>query len=152
MLNDVNKIQIKYEKMAVNIIKQICSRQLFPRFPMARLTQCHSFCHVLASQPKPGVEPEDAHLAPARRPEIFPDFFTRVLNSLPDGRSLTFAYGSGVFEQHDNSKKNNMTDFIVAVKDSRTWHQENMKMNPSHYAGLARYLGYSRIADIQVAT
>ena len=114
------------------------------------MTQFHSFCHVLASQPKPGVEPEDAHLAPARRPEILPDFFTRVMNSLPQGRSLTFAYGSGVFEQHDNSKKNNMTDFIVAVKDSRTWHQDNMKMNPSHYAGLARHLGYSRIADIQV--
>lgn len=78
------------------------------------------------------------------------DYFSRVLDSLPQGRCLTLAYGSGVFQQEGHkSKKDNMTDFIIAVDDSRSWHRQNIDQNPHHYAGLIRNFGPKVIADIQ---
>ena len=61
-----------------------------------------------------------------------------------------FAYGSGVFRQQDNEKKDStMVDFIFSVKDSRQWHAENLILNPSHYALLPRICGPSLVKAIQ---
>ncbi|XP_045132824.1 phosphatidate cytidylyltransferase, mitochondrial-like isoform X1 [Portunus trituberculatus] len=63
--------------------------------------------------------------------------YARVLQSFPKGYSLAFAYGSGVFKQigHQNVR-DNMMDFIVAVRDPQAWHQVNMAQNPKHYSAL----------------
>ena len=65
------------------------------------------------------------------------DFFARVLARFPGGRSLSFAYGSGVFQQSGAlNVKDNMTDFIFAVDDPVEWHSNNLEMNPNDYSGL----------------
>ena len=65
-------------------------------------------------------------------------------------RCLVFAYGSGVFQQ-DNTRdlSQNMTDFIIGVEDSQSWHRENLRLHPSHYSGLARLGGPERVASWQ---
>jgi hypothetical protein len=74
---------------------------------------------------------------PYRKDELGDDFFKRVLIRFPGNRSLTVAYGSGVFQQHgaENVRKN-MTDFIIAVDDPISWHKQNLQINPKDYAGL----------------
>ena len=65
-------------------------------------------------------------------------------------RCLVFAYGSGVFQQ-DNHRdlSQNMTDFIIGVEDSQSWHRENLRLHPGHYSGLARLGGPGRVAACQ---
>lgn len=43
-----------------------------------------------------------------------------------------------------------MVDFVVAVADPAAWHEENMALNPCHYAGIGR-LGSSVAALVQEA-
>ena len=61
-----------------------------------------------------------------------------------------FAYGSGVFQQDNNTDiRGNMTDFIIAVEDSQAWHSKNLALHPSHYSGLARLSGAANVARLQ---
>ena len=65
-------------------------------------------------------------------------------------RCLVFAYGSGVFQQDNSSDlSQNMTDFIIGVEDSESWHRENLRLHPGHYSGLARMGGAGRVASWQ---
>ena len=53
--------------------------------------------------------------------------------------SFAFAYGSGVIAQksYDYKKKGSdlpMIDLIFAVDDPIEWHEENMRLNSSHYS------------------
>lgn len=62
---------------------------------------------------------------------------------------LTFAYGSGIFQQqHDTNFHKNMLDFIFVVDDPEIFHSENMQFNKNHYSFL-RYLGAGNISMIQ---
>lgn len=46
-----------------------------------------------------------------------------------------FGYGSGVFRQSGYTEKDKpQIDLILAVKDIRAWHLENMKKNPNDYS------------------
>ena len=77
-------------------------------------------------------------------------YFYRVLDSLPENRSLAFAYGSGVFKQAGRAWTNNsMSDFIIATDNPKEWHAENMKINPSHYPPTIRALGPSVVSHLQ---
>jgi len=77
-------------------------------------------------------------------------FFHRVLESLPQNRSLAFAYGSGVFKQDGQSwTRNSMSDFIIVTDDPLKWHKENLRQNPAHYPSAMRYLGHEAIARLQ---
>ena len=68
--------------------------------------------------------------------ELADDFFNRVLNRFPGNRSLSFAYGSGVFLQDgQETVRNNMTDFIIALDDPVAWHRQNLQFNPKDYSG-----------------
>jgi len=40
-----------------------------------------------------------------------------------------------VFQQGQESVRNNMTDFIIAVDDPVSWHRQNLQLNPKDYAG-----------------
>ena len=65
-------------------------------------------------------------------------------------RCLVFAYGSGVFQQDNHSDlSQNMTDFIIGVEDSESWHRQNLHLHPSHYSCLARLGGSERVAAWQ---
>lgn len=51
---------------------------------------------------------------------------------------VAFAYGSGVLRQSgydykEDSSKLPMIDLVFAVKNAEKWHEENLKMNPTHY-------------------
>ncbi|XP_064121600.1 phosphatidate cytidylyltransferase, mitochondrial-like isoform X1 [Macrobrachium nipponense] len=75
--------------------------------------------------------------------------FHSILQAFPKGYSLAFAYGSGVFKQVGHkSVRDNMMDFIFAVKDPLQWHQTNLALNPKHYSAL-RYGGHHLITNIQ---
>ena len=86
------------------------------------------------------------------------DFFGRVLDRFPShGRSLCFAYGSGVFRQvrdcvclflsrdvrnfslrtlqAGQKTSDNVTDLMFIVEDSREWHRQNVRDNKSDYSG-----------------
>ena len=66
------------------------------------------------------------------------------------GRCLVFAYGSGVFQQDNNKDiSHNMTDFVIGVRESESWHRENLRLHPGHYSGLARLGGAGRVASWQ---
>ncbi|XP_047474281.1 phosphatidate cytidylyltransferase, mitochondrial-like isoform X2 [Penaeus chinensis] len=75
--------------------------------------------------------------------------YHRILQIFPKGYSLAFAYGSGVFKQIGHkSVRDNMMDFILAVKDPQEWHKANMVLNPKHYSAL-RYGGHHFVANVQ---
>ena len=77
-------------------------------------------------------------------------FFSEILSKFPVQRSLVFAYGSGVFRQEGHKDiKDNMTDFIFAVKDTEQWHRENLAIHPNHYSSLARRMGPAAIKRCQ---
>jgi len=40
-----------------------------------------------------------------------------------------FGYGSGVFKQRGNDTEKSMIDTIFVVKDAKSWHKENKKLN-----------------------
>ena len=75
--------------------------------------------------------------------------FYRLLQTLPQGIQMAFAYGSGVYQQegHKNMRAN-MLDFILVVDDPRAWHDANIKMNYSHYSFL-KYFSTRGIAHLQ---
>lgn len=65
------------------------------------------------------------------------DYFQRILQRFPGGRCLSFAYGSGVFQQDGQKRaRDNMTDLVLAVDDPGTWHKHNLLFNPKDYSGL----------------
>nr|XP_026692182.1 phosphatidate cytidylyltransferase, mitochondrial [Ciona intestinalis] len=69
-------------------------------------------------------------------------FYSRLLSRFPGDMSLAFSYGSGIFPQNENSPPlSNMLDLIFVVRDPRSWHSENMRMNKLHYWYPMRYLG-----------
>jgi translocator assembly and maintenance protein 41 len=82
--------------------------------------------------------------------------YQQVLQRFPHKHiKFAFAYGSGVFEQLENStKKNarpataNMIDFVFVVDDSIKFHDENLRMNASHYSFL-RNLGPYYLSRIE---
>ena len=84
--------------------------------------------------------------------------YEALLEHFPDV-AFGFAYGSGVIEQSGYSYSTNqvhnetvatvpeeraaqtnsalpMLDVIFAVDDAEEWHQENRRMNPSHYTSI----------------
>ncbi|XP_042240552.1 phosphatidate cytidylyltransferase, mitochondrial-like isoform X1 [Homarus americanus] len=75
--------------------------------------------------------------------------YLRLIQRFPKGYSIAFAYGSGVFKQvgHKNVR-DNMIDFILAVRDPLEWHKANMANNPKHYSAL-RYGGPHFVTSIQ---
>ncbi|XP_040571064.1 phosphatidate cytidylyltransferase, mitochondrial [Lepeophtheirus salmonis] len=75
-------------------------------------------------------------------------FFLKVLSRFPKSHPLSFAYGSGVFQQSGNA--GGMTDLIFTVRDAESWHKEHMKNYPDDYSGFARViLGPQGVANIQ---
>eukprot|EP00741_Cyanophora_paradoxa_P001133 tig00000459_g1093.t1 len=68
--------------------------------------------------------------------------------------AFAFAYGSGVVKQRgydytQQSSKSRMLDVVLAVEDSRAWHEAHMARHGGHYAGLARALGPRFVALVQ---
>ena len=81
--------------------------------------------------------------------KVYP-YFNRVLQSLPDNRSLAFAYGSGVFKQAGKAwTSNSMSDFIIATDDPVSWHKKNLVMNADHYPDLLKMMGPKTIISLQ---
>lgn len=71
------------------------------------------------------------------------------LDILPlDAVEYACAYGSGAVPQESDGKLGKMIDFIIATRDSRQFHQQNLTMNPTHYSSL-RFLGYKKITQVQ---
>ena len=67
---------------------------------------------------------------------------------------MTFAYGSGVFQQSNHAPLSaNMIDmcFVVDSKDVVAWHEENLTLNPNDYSFL-KWLGPERIGALQEST
>lgn len=64
----------------------------------------------------------------------------------------SIGYGSGVFRQEGYSKSSQpMIDLVLVIRDSdvSSWHQENLKRHPQHYAGSLRCLGVPAISRLQ---
>ena len=63
---------------------------------------------------------------------------------------VAIGYGSGVIKQngYDNKKKPQI-DILIGVKDTSTWHKENIKFNPSDYSkkGIRYFKLPSKIID-----
>ncbi|CAG9316925.1 TAM41 [Blepharisma stoltei] len=59
---------------------------------------------------------------------------TKFLNKLPPANHI-IAYGSTILKKPGQGiDPNAQIDLIISVKDSLTWHKENMKENPSDYS------------------
>ena len=80
---------------------------------------------------------------------------TIISTSFPSTESIEYAfgYGSGVFIQEDenkiNTNENSMIDLIFSVSDPKAWHEENIKINPHHYAALPKLFGTNFISMVQ---
>jgi len=64
---------------------------------------------------------------------------------------MTFAYGSGVFQQANHTKAtSNMIDMCLVVDKARLveWHAENLELNPLDYSAMKR-LGPEKISALQ---
>lgn len=64
---------------------------------------------------------------------------------------MTFAYGSGVFQQANHAPtSSNMIDMCIVVDKANLipWHRENMALNPADYSALRR-LGPEKISALQ---
>eukprot|EP01103_Thecamoeba_quadrilineata_P005128 TRINITY_DN1496_c0_g1_i6.p1 TRINITY_DN1496_c0_g1~~TRINITY_DN1496_c0_g1_i6.p1 ORF type:complete len:309 (+),score=73.81 TRINITY_DN1496_c0_g1_i6:216-1142(+) len=67
---------------------------------------------------------------------------------LPEFR-FGFAYGSGIFKQKGYKEgEKPMLDLILAVDNSRDWHQNNIARNPSDYSFLSAF-GPKLVANVQ---
>ncbi|CAM9265779.1 unnamed protein product [Discosporangium mesarthrocarpum] len=89
-----------------------------------------------------------------------------VINSLPEVE-FAFGYGSGVMEQEgydqplSGARDFPMLDLVLAVRNSREWHQKNLErrvamisnglrnLNRDHYSTFARLVGPGGIAWVQ---
>jgi translocator assembly and maintenance protein 41 len=86
--------------------------------------------------------------------------------NFPSGILFAFAYGSAAFPQHNHvigdqkqadqkpqspsqRPESKMMDVVLVVRDSLTWHQENLTRNPSHYSLLFRIAGADLITWCQ---
>jgi translocator assembly and maintenance protein 41 len=78
------------------------------------------------------------------------DIYQLILNKFPQKYiKFAFAYGSAVFKQLENEKNSkSMIDFVFVVDDSIKFHDENLKLNWSHYSFL-KYTGPYYINRIQ---
>jgi translocator assembly and maintenance protein 41 len=76
--------------------------------------------------------------------------YSQVLHKFPHKHiKFAFAYGSGVFDQLENSNKaKNMIDFVFVVDDPIKFHDANLRANPSHYSFM-RYLGPYYLSRVQ---
>ena len=84
-------------------------------------------------------------------PANFPSTYSINGHNEQQHISFAFGYGSGVLKQQqdiENSTNQNQIDLILVVNNSFKFHEENLKLNPSHYSCL-RYFGPSIITRIQ---
>jgi translocator assembly and maintenance protein 41 len=51
-----------------------------------------------------------------------------------------YGYGSGIIPQKNNLPK--MIDLIFIVKNTKEFHEENLKINSNHYSKIAYYFNY----------
>eukprot|EP01135_Chromosphaera_perkinsii_P009514 Nk52_evm4s1779 gene=Nk52_evmTU4s1779 len=82
-------------------------------------------------------------------------FYRHLLRTLPlpqstgtagTGCVFSFVYGSGAFPQARTAgTKPGMLDFVLAVNNPKSWHTENMELNPHHYSLPARILGGQQV-------
>lgn len=79
---------------------------------------------------------------------IIPPFYKRILSKFPQNFVFAFAYGSKVKKQIENNASSDMVDLIFCVNNPTTWHEANLKHNPSHYSGL-KYFGHNFISQYQ---
>ncbi|KAK7103436.1 phosphatidate cytidylyltransferase, mitochondrial-like [Littorina saxatilis] len=93
----------------------------------------------------PGLDPE-ADLAEV---SSMSQLYYRILESVPEGIQMAFAYGSGVYKQAGhNSTKENMLDLIFVVDDPHAWHNQNIQRNRGHYSFL-RVFGSRAVSHVQ---
>lgn len=74
--------------------------------------------------------------------------FRKILKQFPGNLKFCFAYGSGVFKQKTDPT-NNLLDLIFVVRNPYRWHEENFRLNPTHYAQPLRFLGYNVVTKVQ---
>ncbi|KAI1287458.1 Phosphatidate cytidylyltransferase, mitochondrial [Halotydeus destructor] len=85
------------------------------------------------------------------------DIVDQLLSKFPENICFAFAYGSAVVSQECTQSKKltngtsngikydksdveeKMIDMIFVVDDPLTWHNENLKLNPSHYSFLGMF-------------
>jgi translocator assembly and maintenance protein 41 len=75
-----------------------------------------------------------------------------ILSTFPKV-DFAFTYGSGAIQQggysyHRNAAELPMIDMIFVVNDALSWHEENMRRNPSHYTSLLP-MNYQQVAWFQ---
>ncbi|CAL1548510.1 unnamed protein product [Lymnaea stagnalis] len=75
--------------------------------------------------------------------------YNNIVEDFPEGIQMAFAYGSGVFQQHNSLEKTrNMLDFIFVVDKPKKWHSQNLEKHSHHYSFLKKF-GPHTIARIQ---
>ena len=75
--------------------------------------------------------------------------YRRIVSRFPENISLAFAYGSGIFPQHDNDPPvSNMLDLILVVRDPLSWHKENLSINRHDYSLPMRLAGHQKVFDL----
>lgn len=77
------------------------------------------------------------------------DRLLNLLSVLPlDTVDYVCAYGSGAVSQEGEELSGKMIDFIIASRESATFHEQNIRQNPKHYS-LLRFLGHQKITELQ---
>lgn len=75
--------------------------------------------------------------------------YAKILAEFPGNMKFCFAYGSGAIKQKTSDLSKNMLDLVFVVRDPVRWHQENIALNPEHYAQLMKWMGHKFIANVQ---
>ena len=81
------------------------------------------------------------------------DELQSIVACFPQEIDYAFGYGSGVFAQNHSleGKDKPMIDLIFSVPNPQSWHEENLRLHPDHYAPLCRTLGSGFITSVQTS-
>lgn len=84
---------------------------------------------------------------------------SKILSQFPEPIRFAFAYGSGVFAQHEAGPEHaakpttktgkKMIDVVMAVTHPQHWHAINMQRNKKHYSWIARAIGGWGVGIVQ---
>lgn len=95
-------------------------------------------------------------------------YLRKLLSIFPENYCFAFAYGSAIYPQSLNPTRlpptagppvggnqqqagpssSNMIDLVLVVRDSLSFHQENLKRNSSHYS-FVRFFGPKMVTSLQ---
>ncbi|PWY87108.1 mitochondrial matrix Mmp37 [Aspergillus sclerotioniger CBS 115572] len=98
-------------------------------------------------------KPITTHSHPKYNPQSLKPTLQKILSHFPTPIDYAIAYGSNIFPQSQSQSPHTsnipkMTDLIISVPSTQTFHTHNLSTNPTHYPPLISTLGPTLISKL----